>query len=94
MRTQDELSQTFAHYAALRREMSLWVEQSIQRDGPDRHQGGEDEANYALAFFPQYLISGDERIVERFRSLVEQLFASHPPLDDRIRALKESAYRE
>ena len=73
MRTQDELSQTFAHYAALRREMSLWVEQSIQRDGPDRHQGGEDEANYALAFFPQYLISGEERIVERFRSLVADL---------------------
>ncbi len=73
MRTQDELSQTFAHYTALRREMSLWVEQSLQRDGPDRHQGGEDEANYALAFFPQYLISGEERIVERFRSLVADL---------------------
>ena len=28
------------------------------------------------------------------RSLVEKLFASHPPLDDRIRALKEAAYRE
>ena len=28
------------------------------------------------------------------RKLMERLFASHPPLDDRIRALKESAYRE
>ncbi|MDT0500264.1 MULTISPECIES: protease HtpX [unclassified Halomonas] len=28
------------------------------------------------------------------RSLVERLFASHPPLDDRIRALKEAAYRQ
>ncbi|GHE20012.1 protease HtpX [Halomonas urumqiensis] len=28
------------------------------------------------------------------RSLMERLFASHPPLDDRIRALKEAAYRE
>ncbi len=28
------------------------------------------------------------------RSLVEKLFASHPPLDDRIRALKEAVYRE
>ncbi|MDX1712955.1 protease HtpX [Vreelandella venusta] len=28
------------------------------------------------------------------RSLLEQLFASHPPLDDRIRALKEAAYRQ
>lgn len=28
------------------------------------------------------------------RSLLEQLFASHPPLDARIRALKEAAYRQ
>ena len=28
------------------------------------------------------------------RSLVEKLFASHPPLDERIRALKEAAYRQ
>lgn len=28
------------------------------------------------------------------RKLMERLFASHPPLDDRIRALKESAYRQ
>lgn len=28
------------------------------------------------------------------RKLTERLFASHPPLDDRIRALKESAYRQ
>ncbi|MDI5922879.1 protease HtpX [Halomonas sp. LR5S13] len=28
------------------------------------------------------------------RSLMERLFASHPPLDDRIRALKEAAYRQ
>ncbi|WP_043527232.1 protease HtpX [Litchfieldella xinjiangensis] len=27
------------------------------------------------------------------RKLMERLFASHPPLDDRIRALKEAAYR-
>ncbi|TFH86366.1 protease HtpX [Billgrantia azerbaijanica] len=27
-------------------------------------------------------------------SLMERLFASHPPLDDRIRALKEAAYRQ
>jgi len=25
---------------------------------------------------------------------MEKLFASHPPLDDRIRALKEAAYRQ
>ncbi|MGC3874999.1 protease HtpX [Halomonas sp. GXIMD04776] len=28
------------------------------------------------------------------RKIMERLFASHPPLDERIRALKESAYRE
>ena len=28
------------------------------------------------------------------KSLMERMFASHPPLDDRIRALKESAYRQ
>ncbi|SDL42025.1 Heat shock protein. Metallo peptidase. MEROPS family M48B [Franzmannia pantelleriensis] len=28
------------------------------------------------------------------KSLMERMFASHPPLDDRIRALKEAAYRQ
>ncbi|WP_148254355.1 protease HtpX [Aidingimonas lacisalsi] len=28
------------------------------------------------------------------RKVMERLFASHPPLDDRIRALKESSYRQ
>ena len=55
----DELAQTYAHYMALRRELSLWVEQSIRRDGPDKNQGGEDEANFALAFFPA--LSGQRR---------------------------------
>ena len=71
----DELAQTYANYVALRRELSLWVEQSIRRDGPDRNQGGEDEANFALAFFPHYLVSGDERIAVRFRSLANDLKA-------------------
>ena len=71
----DELAQTYAHYVALRRELSLWVEQSIRRDGPDRNQGGEDEANFALAFFLHYLVSGDERIAVRFRALANDLKA-------------------
>ena len=71
----DELAQTYAHYVALRRELSLWVEQSIRRDGPDKNQGGEDEANFALAFFPHYLVSGDERIAVRLRSLANDLKA-------------------
>ena len=71
----DELAQTYAHYVALRRELSLWVEQSIRRDGPDKNQGGEDEANFALAFFPHYLVSGDERIAVWFRALANDLKA-------------------
>ena len=58
----DELAQAHAHYNALRGDMSQWIAQSIRRDGPDQNHGGEDEANYALAFFSHYLISGDERI--------------------------------
>ena len=54
----DELAQTYAHYVALRRELSLWVEQSIRRDGPDQNQGGEDEANFALA---AYRVTGEVR---------------------------------
>ena len=71
----DELAQTYAHYVALRRELSLWVKQSIRRDGPDKNQGGEDEANFALAFFPHYLVSSDEQIAVRLRSLANDLKA-------------------
>ena len=70
-----DLAHAYSHYTTLRRELSLWIEQSIRRDGPDKNQGGEDEANYALAFFPHYLISGDERIATRFRSLIADLKA-------------------
>ena len=34
--------QTYTHYHALRGEMARWLVQSVQRDGPDRHAGGED----------------------------------------------------
>ena len=73
MEKKHQLTQAYVHYNALRHEMSRWLEQSIKRDGPDRHEGGEDEANYALAFFPHYLLSGDEQIAERFRSLAADL---------------------
>jgi len=71
----DQLAQAHAHYNALRGDMSQWIAQSIRRDGPDQNHGGEDEANYALAFFSHYLISGDERIAARFRTLVADLKA-------------------
>jgi len=67
------LAETFQHYSALRRELSLWLEQSAQRDGPDRHRGGEDEANYALSWFPHYLLTREEAVAERFRSLLSDL---------------------
>ncbi len=69
----EKLAETFQHYSALRRELSLWLEQSAQRDGPDRHGGGEDEANYALSWFPHYLVTGEEAIAERLRALLGDL---------------------
>lgn len=42
-------------------------------DMPGPHSGGEDEANYALAWFPHYLITADEKIAEHFQSLLADL---------------------
>ncbi|MGY8823808.1 MAG: hypothetical protein ACKVJG_07700 [Candidatus Latescibacterota bacterium] len=67
------LAETFQHYNTLRSELSLWLEQSAQRDGPDRHSGGEDEANYALSWFPHFLLTREEAVAERFRSLLSDL---------------------
>ncbi|MGB0603530.1 MAG: hypothetical protein ACPGRY_01150 [Candidatus Latescibacterota bacterium] len=64
---------TYTHYHALRGEMARWLVQSVQRDGPDRHGGGEDEANYALSFFPHYLLTRDEAVAARFRTLRDDL---------------------
>jgi hypothetical protein len=69
----NKLSQTFQHYSTLRRELTLWLEQSAQRDGPDRHQGGEDEANYALSWFPHYLVTREPAVAERFGALLADL---------------------
>lgn len=63
----------YKHYRNLRDEMSRWVSQSIWMDVPGRHGGGEDEANYVLAWFPHYLIAGDGKIVEHFRGLLADL---------------------
>lgn len=70
---EETLGKTHAAYGALRGELSLWLRQSIQRDGPDRHSGGEDEANYALTFLPHYLLTRDEALGERLRSLRDDL---------------------
>ncbi len=62
------------HYAAdLRVDLSRWLQQSSLMDGPYRNQGGEDEANYSLTWFPHYLITADDEVLERFRSLLADL---------------------
>ena len=62
------------HYAAdLRADLSRWLQQSSLMDGPYRNQGGEDEANYSLTWFPHYLITADDEVLERFRSLLADL---------------------
>ena len=49
----------YTAYAALRAELSRWLAQSMRCDGPGPNGGGEDEANYALAWFPHYLVTAD-----------------------------------
>ena len=60
-------------YRQLREEMSRWLSQSVRMDGPGPNQGGEDEANYALAWFPHHLVTADERVAAHFRSLLNCL---------------------
>ncbi len=57
----------------LRAAMTRWLHQSIRADIPGPHCGGEDEANYALAWFQHYLITGEKAVTERFRSLLSDL---------------------
>ena len=56
-------------YSTLKAEMSRWLRQSMLLDPPGPNDGGEDEANYALAWFPHYLITGDANILRHFDML-------------------------
>ena len=67
------MRQAYSHYHNLRVELSRWLAQSSLMDGPCHNQGGEDEANYSLSWFPHYLVTGEESILERFRSLLADL---------------------
>lgn len=69
----DVLRDAAAHAGGLRRQLDLWLEQSRLLDGPYRNQGGEDEANYSLAWFPHYLVTGNPAILERFSCLLSDL---------------------
>ena len=56
-------------YNTLRNEMGRWLKQSMLLDPPGPNDGGEDEANYALAWFPHYLITGDATVLQHFDTL-------------------------
>ena len=56
-------------YSTLRSEMNRWLKQSMMLDPPGPNDGGEDEANYALAWFPHYLISGNANVLQHFDTL-------------------------
>ncbi len=43
--------------------------QSMMLDLPRPNQGGEDEANYALAWFAHYFIIGDPNVIKHFDAL-------------------------
>ena len=63
----------FKHYQMLRKEMDAWLDQSRRMDPPSKHGGGEDEANYALAWFPHYLVTGNRGVEEHFAYLRDML---------------------
>ena len=69
----DRLPECYAGYLALRTELSRWLAQSVRNDGPGPNGGGEDESNYALAWFPHYLVTGEPAIADRFRTLLAAL---------------------
>ncbi len=61
------------HSLKLRQEMDSWIHQSRRMDPPSRHGGGEDEANYVLAWFPHYLVTQSEAVREHFFDLRDLL---------------------
>ncbi len=63
----------FNYYRTLRREMEDWLAHSRRMDPPSRHGGGEDEANYALAWFPHYLVTGSGETAAHFETLRDLL---------------------
>ena len=53
--------------------MDRWLGQSMRMDGPGPNGGGEDEANYALAWFPHYLATGNPKVKKQFQHLLDYL---------------------
>ena len=69
----EDLKKAYESASKLRQEMEQWLDQSKRMDPPSKHGGGEDEANYSLAWFPHYLVTGSEGVAEHFRYLRDQL---------------------
>ena len=63
------IHECYEAYTTLRNEMGRWLKQSMLLDPPGPNDGGEDEANYALAWFPHYLITGDTTVLQHFDTL-------------------------
>ncbi len=63
------IHECYEAYTTLRNEMGRWLKQSMLLDPPGPNDGGEDEANYALAWFPHYLITGDTTVLQHFEAL-------------------------
>lgn len=59
--------------AALRGELSAWLQQTRRLDPPGPHGGGEDEANYALTWFPYHLVWHDPAALDWFGELFQAL---------------------
>ena len=55
--------------------MDLWVAQSRRLDPSGPHGGGEDEANYALSWFPHFLVTGSNEVRDHFYELMNDLTA-------------------
>ena len=69
----EDLKKAYESSVRLREEMERWLDQSRRMDPPSRHGGGEDEANYSLAWFPHYLVTRSEAVADHFRYLRDQL---------------------
>ena len=63
------LQSAYQYYNNLRQEMDHWLKQSMWMDPPGRNRGGEDEANYALAWFDHYAITESPMVLEHFYRL-------------------------
>ncbi|MCY4554288.1 MAG: hypothetical protein OXC79_11510 [Candidatus Poribacteria bacterium] len=63
------IQECYNGYTTLRSEMGRWLKQSMMLDPPGPNNGGEDEANYALSWFPHYLITGNVTVLQHFDML-------------------------